>query len=87
MAQGFGKVNTFPVRMALRTALANMGLERYADIVRAFDTKDDYFRRVLLESFTRHNGIPEYLPVVCLADARRGARVAIRPQQGCRVEH
>ncbi|MBN2457160.1 MAG: HEAT repeat domain-containing protein [Sedimentisphaerales bacterium] len=64
MARGFGKVNTFPARMALRNSLAAMGPERYADVAKAYDTRDSYFRTVLLQSFTRRNGTPEYLAVV-----------------------
>ena len=64
MARGFAKVNTFPVRMALRDTLAVLGPERYADVAKSYDTQDDYFRRVLLESFTRRNGTPESLAVL-----------------------
>ncbi len=64
MARGFSAVNTFPVRMALRDALAAMGPDRYADVAAAYDTKDDYFRTVLLQSFSRRNGTPEYLTVL-----------------------
>lgn len=64
MAKGFGKVNTFPARMALRNALAEMGPERYADVAASYDTEDSYYRTVLLQSWTRRNGTPEYLEVL-----------------------
>ena len=64
MAQGFARVNTFPARMALRNALAAMGPERHADVARTYDTEDDYFRTVLLQSFSRRNGTPVYLEVL-----------------------
>ncbi|MEO6788803.1 MAG: HEAT repeat domain-containing protein, partial [Chthoniobacteraceae bacterium] len=67
MARGFGKMNTFPVRMALRDTLAVLGPERSADVAKSYDTQDDYFRRVLLESFTRHNGTPESLALITRA--------------------
>jgi len=53
MAQGFAKVNTWPVRMALRDALSKMGMERFDDIMKAYDTKDSYFRIVLMQSLSR----------------------------------
>jgi hypothetical protein len=59
LADGFARVNTFPVRMALRNALAAMPPERTADLIRAYDTPDSYFRRVLAESLTRRNNPPE----------------------------
>ncbi len=64
MAQGFAKVNTFPARMALRDALAAMGPERYADVAKSYETKDSYYRTVLLQSMTRRDGTPEYLEVI-----------------------
>jgi hypothetical protein len=59
LADGFARMNTFPVRMALRNALAAMPPERTADLIKSYDTKDSYFRRVLAESFTRRNNPPE----------------------------
>jgi len=56
MAQGFGKVNTWPVRMALRDALSKMGPERFDDIVKAYNTNDSYFRIVLFQGLERKAG-------------------------------
>lgn len=64
IAKGFGKINTFPVRMALRNALAAMGPERYADVAKSYDTTDSYYRTVLVQSWTRRNGTAEYLEVL-----------------------
>ncbi len=64
MANGFGKVNTFPARMALRNALAAMEPERYADVAGSYDTNDSYYRTVLVQSWSRRNGTPEYLTVL-----------------------
>jgi hypothetical protein len=64
MANGFGKVNIFPARMALRNSLAEMESERFKDVANSYDTKDDYYRTVLLQSMTRCNGNPDYLAVV-----------------------
>lgn len=55
LAEGFARTNTFPVRMALRDALARMPPERTADILQAYEVPDSYFRRVLLESCTRRS--------------------------------
>jgi len=77
IAKGFGKVNTFPVRMALYKALAAMGPDRYADVAKAYDTKDDLFRTVLLQSFARKDGVSQYFPVIkraILDDSQEQAR-------------
>jgi hypothetical protein len=77
MANGYGHLRTWPIRMALRNALGTMGPERFPDIVKSYDSKDEHFRTVLLQSFSRRQPDKEFYPVIkkaLLKDANEMAR-------------